>query len=216
MFIVIDWNDGSGKWTQIQLLKTRFESEWKKVLVLDYPRYWNPSAYFVEKYLNGMYGKDVSAKLASLFYALDRFDNSAEVKKALWEYDIVISNRYVSASMIHQAWKIENEQERNEFLLWLSDLEYNICGIPTPDKVIFLDVPPDISKILIEKKDQREYIKDWKNKDIHEEDENHLKNTYDRAVDAVKTFWWERISCTKNWEMLPVEDITNMIVDKIV
>ena len=216
MFIVIDGNDGSGKWTQIQLLKKRFESEGKKVLVLDYPRYWNPSAYFVEKYLNWMYGREVSAKLASLFYALDRFDHSFEVKQSMSEYDIIISNRYVSASMIHQAGKIEGEKERAEFLSWLFDLEYHICWIPIPDKVIFLDVPPEVSKILIEKKEQREYIKDGKNKDIHEEDENHLRNAYDRAIDAVKTFWWEKVSCTKDWEMLPMDDITRMIIDKIV
>jgi hypothetical protein len=32
----------------------------------------------VEKYLNGDYGKEVSAKLASLFYAVDRFESYQE------------------------------------------------------------------------------------------------------------------------------------------
>jgi len=45
----------------------------------------------------------VTAKQASIFYAIDRFDDSVEIKKDLQEYDFIISNRYVSANLIHQA-----------------------------------------------------------------------------------------------------------------
>ena len=75
MFIVIDWLDGSGKWTQVKLLEENLKKLGKKVKVLDYPRYWEKSAFFVEKYLNWWYGKNITAKQASIFYALDRFDD---------------------------------------------------------------------------------------------------------------------------------------------
>jgi dTMP kinase len=52
MFVVIDGIDGSGKGTQVEILRKHFESLGKKVKILDYPRYGNPSAFFVEKYLN--------------------------------------------------------------------------------------------------------------------------------------------------------------------
>jgi len=39
-------------------------------------------------------------------------------------YDFIISNRYVSANMIHQAGKIDNKKERDKFLDWLEELEY--------------------------------------------------------------------------------------------
>lgn len=130
----------------------------KKVLLLDYPRYGEKSAYFVEKYLNGGYGKNVSAKLASLFFALDRFDDNQDFSQKITEYDYIISNRYVSANMIHQTGKITDPDKRREFLDWIDDLEYKICGIPRPDIVIFLDVPPDVSQKLVEKKDKRDYI----------------------------------------------------------
>jgi dTMP kinase len=73
----------------------------------------------VEKYLNGEYGKDISAKQASIFYAIDRFQSYHDNKQDLKSYDYILSNRYVSANMIHQAGKIENEAERNEFLNWI-------------------------------------------------------------------------------------------------
>lgn len=215
MFIVIEWTDGSGKGTQVKLLEEYFQNLWKKVKVLDYPRYGNPSTFFVEKYLNGGYGKDVSAKMASLFYALDRYDDSFDVKSYLSEYDIIISNRYTTANMIHQASKIESIQEVDTFLEWIFDLEYNICGIPQPDTVIFLDVPPVVSQKLVEKKDQREYIKWWGNKDIHEADEHHVQNAYQRALYVSKKYNWQRIECTKEWEILSREEITQKILNSI-
>jgi dTMP kinase len=61
--------------------------------------------------------------------------------------------------MIHQAGKISNISEKEEFLSWLSDLEYNILGIPKPDKTIFLNVSPEMSQKLVLKKSEREYLK---------------------------------------------------------
>lgn len=215
MFIVIDGIDGSGKWTQVQLLQKFFETQGKTVKIVDYPRYANPSAFFVEKYLNGSYGKEVSPELASLFYALDRFDSAKDLLQDIKNYDFVISNRYVSASMIHQAWKIENIEDVNRYLDWLYHLEYEICKIPLPDKIIFLDVPPEISQRLITKKENRSYIQDGSNKDIHESDENHLKNAYNRALYVAEKFGWTRIECTKDGQIFPIEDITQMIIQKI-
>ncbi|MDF1683007.1 MAG: hypothetical protein P1U46_04865 [Patescibacteria group bacterium] len=44
----------------------------------------------------------------------------------LKKYDYVITDRYVSANMIHQASKISDEKEIEDFLNWLEDLEYGI------------------------------------------------------------------------------------------
>jgi len=217
MFIVIDWLDGSGKGTQTQLVVDELEKLWNKVLLLDYPRYWEKSAYFVEKYLNGDYGTEVSAKRASLFYALDRFDDLHNAKDTFWNYDYIISNRYVSASMIHQAGKIHNSVERIKFLNWLAELEFEICWIPKPDKVLFLDVPPKVSQRLVEKKQEREYIKDGSNKDIHEADDSHMDDAYDAALQVVEHFSdsWEAIECCQDGEILPIEIITKKILTKI-
>lgn len=214
MFIVIDWLDGSGKGTQTKLVVEALQSQGKKVLLLDYPRYGEKSAYFVERYLNGAYGTDVSAKLSSLFFALDRFDDSHNYN--INDYDYVISNRYVSANMIHQSGKIADSEERIKFLDWLSELEFDICGIPKPDKVLFLDVPPHVSQRLIEKKEKREYIQWSGNKDIHEADENHLTDAYSAALQVVEHFSeWEKVECCQDEEILPIEVITQKILNSI-
>ncbi|MFA5917120.1 MAG: thymidylate kinase [Candidatus Gracilibacteria bacterium] len=223
MFIVLEGIDGSGKGTQTLLLKEKLEKSGKKVKLIDYPRYGKKGAIFVEKYLNGKYGKDVSAKTASLFYALDRFDSSFKLKKEYNKYDYILSNRYVSSNMIHQAGKIieqfkdekKREKEVNKFLDWLIELEFGILGIPKPDKIIFLDVNPVVANKLVEKKEKRKYIKGDKNKDIHEDDENHLKNAYETAKNIAKKYDWTVIDCVKDDEILEKEIITEMIMKEI-
>jgi len=216
MFIVIDWIDGSGKWTQIELVAKALEKKWKSVKVLDFPRYGETSAFMVEKYLNWDYGKDISAKQASIFYAIDRFQSYHDNKLDLKKYDYILSNRYVSANMIHQAGKISDISEKEEFLEWISDLEYNIFGIPKPDKTIFLNVSPQMSQKLVLKKAEREYLKWGKKMDLHEEDTQHLINAHASAISIVqKNPDWVKIDCEQNLEMRSIEDITKNILDEI-
>ncbi len=215
MFVVIDWLDWSWKWTQVKLLEERLTKLWKKVKILDYPRHGNKSAFFVEKYLNWWYGENLTAKQASLFYALDRFDDSFNFKNNLQNYDYIVSNRYVSANMIHQTWKIFDEKERDEFLDWISDLEFNIFGIPKPDKVIFLNVTPETSQRLVLKKDEREYLKDGKKMDLHEADKNHLSCAYDAAIQVVAKYNWTKVDCEKNGKMRSIQEINDEILKHI-
>lgn len=217
MFIVIDWLDGSGKGTQTKLIVAELEKRWKKVLLLDYPRYGEASAYFIERYLNWAYWKNLSPKLASIFYALDRFEDSFNFKDTINEYDYIISNRYVSANMMHHGGKIKNPEERLEYISWLKNLEFEIFGIPEPDKVLFLDVPPDVSQKLVERKEKRDYIKWDTKKDLHEADENHLNDAYIAAKHIVSVFsdTWESIECCEDWEILPIDIITQKILSKI-
>lgn len=217
MFIVIDGIDGSGKGTQIELVAKNLESQGKKVKILDFPRYWETSAFMVEKYLNWEYWKDISAKQASIFYAIDRFQSFHDNKKDLENYDYILSNRYVSANMIHQAGKISDNAEKEEFLTWLSDLEYNILWIAKPDKTIFLNVSPEMSQKLVLKKAEREYLKWWKKMDLHEEDTNHLINAHASAISIVEqNIDWVKIDCEKNLEMRTIEEITQDILDEII
>lgn len=212
-FIVIDGADGSGKATQTELLQKRMEQENIKVETLDYPRYGKESAYFVEQYLNGHYGsaEEVSGKLASIFYALDRFDSKKEINDLLQAGNLVISNRYVSSNAGHQGGKISDKARRDEFLNWLYDLEYNICGLPKPDLNIYLHVPWEIGQKLVDQKKSREYI-NGKKRDIHEADSQHLKNaqeTYLYLVEQENN--WVKIDCIKDDQLMSREEIHEKI-----
>ncbi len=211
LFIVIDGTDGSGKGTQTKRLATRLEQEDIPFYVADFPRYGNTSAYFVEKYLRGEYGQahEISAKRASLFYALDRHDAAAEIQQALDAGKIVISNRYVSANKGHQAGKIADLEERRQFIDWLNELEYTILRIPRPDLTILLHVPADIGYQLVASKDERGYL-DGKKRDIHEADPEHLRNAeqaYLSLPQIDQGEQWQILECVEQEQLLPIEDI---------
>ncbi len=169
-FIVIDGTDGSGKGTQTQLLVKRLEAEGHAVAMADFPRHGQRSATLVDDYLTGAFGtaEDVGAYRASIFFACDRYAASFEMKKQLEEGKIVISNRYVSANMGHQAGKIKEISEVDKFLIWLENLEYGIFDIPKPDATILLYMPVEIGQQLVDKKGSRDYVGGEK-RDIHEE-----------------------------------------------
>ena len=207
-FIVIDGTDGSGKTTQLNLLKAKLEAEGYGVAVADFPQYNTKSAGMVEEYLSGKYGsaKEVDPYKASIFYAVDRFDASSQIKSWLAEGKIVLANRYTSASLGHQGGKINNPLERKIFFNWLYDLEYKIFEIPKPDLTIILQVEPEISFQLARSRGRE----DWKGKtkDIHENDFEHLKQaeqTYLEIASSLPGF--RLIKCTHNGEILSPEAI---------
>ena len=60
-------------------------------------------------------------------------------------------DRYVTSNIIYQMSKLPKE-EWNSFIDWLNDFEYKKLGIPKPDLVIYLDVEPEVSQKLMEKR----------------------------------------------------------------
>lgn len=206
--IVLDGTDGSGKKTQTDLLLERLEKEGIEKEYADFPRYGERSAAMVEDYLNGEFGKadEVSPYTASLFYAMDRYSASKDLKRSLSEGKVIIANRYVSANMGHQGGKIKDSAEQIKYFEWLDNLEHNQLGIPRPDTTIILYVPAMIAQKLVGKKEKREYLK-GKTHDIHEEDINHLENAEKTYLKAAKKFGFEIIECVENGKLLSREVI---------
>ena len=197
-FIVIDGTDGSGKGTQISLLEAELKACGYSVLLVDFPQYGEKSCTLVEEYLNGVYGSasEVNAYQASVFYAVDRFAAKFKMQEHLAQGGVILANRYVSSNQIHQSGKMKDAQQLQDFLTWLDHFEFTLMGIPRPDRVFFLDVPPHISDRLVEDKGVRSYIRGGKSKDIHEEDEQHIMDAYTRACELVDRYEeWSRLDC---------------------
>lgn len=211
-FIVIEGTDGSGKGTQVKLLSDRLTQEGVKFEVTDFPQYGKPSAYFVEKYLRGEFGTidEIGPYKASFFYALDRFDKSFEMKKWLGEGTNIISNRYVTSSMGHQTAKLDTVEEQDKFLNWLDNLEYEELGVPRPDLVVFLYVPPEVGQRLVAEKAAREYTQ-GKSHDIHEADLNHLTKASEAYKYIAKKFGWLQIDCVKDDRLMTPEEIHELV-----
>ena len=167
---VIDGTDGSGKQTQFDLLKQHLDKEGIEYKTVSFPNYDSPSSSLVKMYLSGEFGEnaqDVSPYIASTFYAADRYATfQKEYKKYYDEGGIILADRYTTANMVHQAGKIKDEKEREKFLNWLFDLEFNLYSLPVPSKVFFLNMPPEKVKELIKNRENK--FTHTATKDIHE------------------------------------------------
>ncbi|OGI16727.1 MAG: hypothetical protein A3J63_05130 [Candidatus Moranbacteria bacterium RIFCSPHIGHO2_02_FULL_40_12b] len=216
-FIVIDGTDGSGKATQAKLLIKRLKKEGYRVKLADFPQYGKKSAGLVEEYLNGKYGesKEVGPYRASVFYACDRYDASFEIREALNEGKIVISNRYAASNMAHQGGKIKNSRERKKFLKWLDDLEFGIFAIPRPNLNIILHVDAAVAQKLVDSKGYRDYV-GGKKRDIHEADIKHLCDAEKIYIEIAKNFpGFSLIECTRGRKIMSREEISKMVWKKV-
>ena len=213
-FIVIEGVDGSGKGTQTRQLVKRLKKEGYDVLEADFPRYGQKSALMVEEYLNGRLGTidEINAYQASTLYAIDRFCAAKELQDHLNKGGIIISNRYTTANLVHQATKIIDTKELDVFLEWIEDLEYNKLKIPRPDKVIFLNMHYLIGQSLVSKKGLRKYLAQDTTHDLHESDKNHLKKAYEQACSLVKRYdEWEEILCFEGDRPKSIEEIHEQV-----
>lgn len=61
---------------------------------------------------------------------------------------LVIADRYTTSNAVHQTSKLP-PQERQAFLDWLFDFEYRKLGLPEPDRVLYLDVPTELSEQMM-------------------------------------------------------------------
>lgn len=213
---VIEGVDGSGKATQTEQLYQALLAQGKNVRKVSFPDYDSPSSSLIKMYLNGEFGTDpqsVNAFATSVFFAVDRFASFRKDWQQFYEDGgIIIADRYVTSNLVHQAGKIADTDEKERYIAWLSDLEYNIFGLPKPDCVIFLDMPPAYSLRL---RQQRGELKQGLSADIHEADQQYLQQAYDNAIGIAKHQNWHTISCVADGEIRAIDDIHQEILQTI-
>lgn len=211
--VVIEGTDYSGKTTQYEMLRARLEKEGRKVGNESFPVYGDESSIFVRRYLQEEYGKEakeINSRLASLFYGLDRYDS---YKRGEWGeiYDTggdILFARYTTSNILHQTSKIKTKEGCKEYIEWLEDMEYNIMGIPRPDLVILLDMPPRQREKLKQKRDKELGGKasSGGTKDIHEKDSKHLDESYAVAKEVAKELGWYILECEDSKGRLRTEE----------
>ena len=214
--IVIEGTDSSGKETQTKKLYERLLSEGKNVRKISFPNYDSPACEPVKMYLAGKFGDNaskVNPYPISTMYAIDRYASyKMDWGNFLQNGGIIITDRYTTSNMVHQASKIEDKEEKEKYLQWLEDLEYNKMELPKPDMVIFLNMPTDMAaKLMAERKNK---ITGEIQKDIHEKNKEYLKKSYDNACEIAKKYNWQEIKCV-NKELKSIEDIGEEIYNLV-
>jgi len=204
--IVIDGPDSVGKSTQTALLARRLRKLGFKVLVTDFPRYGHPSAWLVEQYLKGKFGsaKKVGPFVPAIFFAVDRYAAAEEMRQALKQGKILISNRYVTASMAHQGLQFPSKSKRQEFYKWVQELEYKTFGLPKPDFHLFLHMPYKVSLSLMD-------ARKGKKKDINEKNLNHLKKAEQTYLEIAHKFKYKVVRSVVNNKLQKPAEINERI-----
>lgn len=189
-FGALEGGDGSGKGTQAKLYADYARDELAKdVLELDFPRYGQRSAKYVEKYLNGDFGtvNQVPAELASLPYALDRFGTKDITQEYLERPNgLILTNRYSASNFAHQGTKFEKAADRQSFYEEMMWLEWDFLGIPIPDANIILLVKTSLAQANVDRKATRGYTN--LKRDIHEADANHLEKAKFNYVELTELY----------------------------
>lgn len=217
LIIIESGSDASGKATQTKKLYERLLKDGYNIKKIEYPDYQSESSALVKMYLRGDFGdnpSDVDPYISSTFFAVDRYASY----KTQWEDfytngGIIIADRYTTSNMVHQASKMAKE-DRDKYLKWLTDYEFNMYKIPKPDCVIFLDVPIEFSKKLM--KNRKNKFTGEDKKDIHESDIDYLEKSYDNSLYISDKYDWNKINCVENNELRSIDSIHEEIYQTVI
>lgn len=186
-FIVIDGLDGTGKATQAKLLENELADKGFTVHHMEWPDYSENSSWPVKEYLGGALGSDpqkLNPYMCASFYTVDRMVQYHKKNKQLFNLDdshVIVSDRYISANVIHQGAKMRLQSEHSKFVEWCYDFEHNLCGAPLEDATIILTVPVAISQKMMSER----YAGDETRKDIHERDTAYLETCSKKLEDLM-------------------------------
>ncbi len=197
--IILEAGDASGKATQTKLLFQRLTGEGHRVRRVEFPDYGSDSSALVRMYLSGAFGAQADAVgpyAASAFFAVDRFASyQMKWKDFYLSGGIVLADRYVTSNLAHQAVKIDDLEQRRAYVDWLQDFEYEKLGLPRPDRVVFLDMAPEVSDRLLAAR-----ARETGTADIHEHDRDYLHRCHAAYQDAAARFGWHRVLCSEGGE----------------
>ena len=208
---VIEGLDGCGKSTQLEMLKAKVAGD---IRFISFPNYDSASGEIIKDYLSGKFSEEngrTGAYTAGSFYAIDRYISY----KTDWEKDYrsgktIIAARYTSSKAIYQMAKLE-KSHWDEYLLWLEDYEYDKFAIPRPEKIIFLDMPIEVSQKLLSAR----YGGDEAKKDIHERNISFLKACRESALYTAEKKGWYILPCSDGKDPYSPEKINKELSELI-
>jgi dTMP kinase len=218
-FLVIEGLDGSGKSTQVKLLRDYLDKTGQAYKYIHFPR--TGAGIFgelISRFLRGELGniEDVNPYLVSLMYAADRQDARKEMLDWLSMGKLLLVDRYVMSNVAFQCAKMNTAIQKKELREWIFHLEYTQYDIPIPDMNIFLDVPFEFTRENLSNNrsgNEREYL--GGKHDIHEADLDFQQRVREVYLEQAATDEGLRlISCfDKSNGMLSPADIFDRILN---
>lgn len=137
IFITFEGGEGSGKSTQIKLLKEFFEQRQMSVA-----EFREPGSTTISENIRNIllhHDGDISPQTELFLYCAARAQLIKEkLKPALEQYDVVLCDRYSDSTMVYQGYALGLGIDNIS-----SIVDYGRCGI-VPDITFFLDISPEI------------------------------------------------------------------------
>ncbi|MBO6166224.1 MAG: dTMP kinase [Eubacterium sp.] len=198
IFITMEGPDGSGKSTQIELLKAYLEEKGYDVLITREPGGTRISEAIRAVILNREYS-EMSPVTEMLLYASARAQLISEVVgPALESGKAVISDRFVDSSLVYQGMArglgVENVYEVN----------LRAIGEYMPDVTFLLDLPAEVG--IARKKDQKELDRmELESLEFHKAVAEGYRSLHTRFPERI-----EKIDAT-----LPIEEICGIIKGRV-
>ena len=173
VFITFEGGDGSGKTTQIELLKSWLEERGHTVVVTREPGGTDLGNELRDIILHRK--GFMAPRAEALLYAADRAHHiHTLVAPALERGDVVVQDRYLDSSVAYQgAGRVLDPTEVRDVSLWATE---NLM----PHLTILLDVPADVAKQR-QDSDERAYDRlEAEAEDFHQR----VRESYQRLADA--------------------------------
>jgi len=218
-FFVIEGLDGSGKTTQLELLRQHLRKQGKAFQDIHFPKL-NQGVFgnMIAQFLRGEFGglNEVHPQLVALLFAADRHEHAKTLENWLHDGQILIADRYVNSNIAFQCAKLNHESEKIALREWILNIEYNYYKIPRPVVSLYLDVPfKAVQKSL--SKERKGKDRDYLNgkKDIHEADLNFQEKVRQEYLKMVKNqVDFHLIQCTDDQgNFLPPDKIHHKILE---
>jgi dTMP kinase len=220
-FIVIEGLDGSGKSTQLKLLREYLQKKSIPFKYLHFPRL-EEGIYgkLIARFLRGEMGanEQVDPYLVALIFAGDRTEAASQIRGWMDQGYQVIIDRYVYSNIAFQCAKLNTSGEKEQLRDWILRFEYEHNLLPKPDINLYLNVPFEFTKKQLNKVrdgDDRAYLKG--ERDIHEENldfQEKVRQVYLSLHSFVSDL--ELIDCIDNkGQMRSAEAISEQIVKHI-
>ena len=220
-FLVIEGLDGSGKSTQLKLLREHLEQNAVPYKYLHFPRLEEGVfGELVARFLRGEMGANdqVDPYLVALIFAGDRADASSRIRQWMDEGNLVIVDRYVYSNIAFQCAKLSDREEQEKLRDWILEFEFGYNRLPRPDLNLYLNVPFEFTKKQLNvarNGEDRAYLKG--ERDIHEENlgfQEQVRQVYLSLQEHVDDL--ELIDCTDtHGGMRSPESILNLLIKKM-
>ncbi|EOR04121.1 hypothetical protein E3P92_00064 [Wallemia ichthyophaga] len=130
LFIVVEGLDRTGKSTQCAQLLNHFTASGRKVTLMKFPDRTTNIGQMINSYLQSK--TELNDHAIHLLFSANRWELSQHIVDTLNGGTTIIADRYAYSGVAYSVAK---------------GLNYNYCknpdkGLPKPDKVFFLDLPP--------------------------------------------------------------------------